>query len=46
MNGPTSAEEWVGVTKLMHAMLGLPQSLQAAGVFHAYVDVADLERLL
>jgi hypothetical protein len=46
MNGPTSAEEWAGVTKLMHAMLGLPHSLQAAGVFHAYVDVAELERLL
>ena len=43
MNGPTSAEEWQGATRLIHAFLGLPESLQDQGVFHAYVDVQRLQ---
>jgi hypothetical protein len=46
MSGPTSEAEWVGVTKLIHAFLGLPESLERFGVFHAYVDVAQLESAL
>ncbi len=43
MNGPTSAAEWIGVKNLMHAFLGLPESLERFGVFHAYINVAELE---
>jgi len=46
MSGPTSAAEWVGVTKLIHAFLGLPESLERFGVFHAYVNVVELESAL
>lgn len=40
MNGPTSADEWRGATRLIHSLLGLPASLREFGVFHAYVDAA------
>ena len=46
MNGPTSAAEWLGVTKMIHAFLGLPESLERFGVFHAYINVAELESAL
>lgn len=46
MNGPTSAEEWIGVAKLIHAFLGLPESLERFGVYHAFVNVAELESAL
>jgi hypothetical protein len=43
MNGPTSPEEWQGATRLIHAFLGLPESLQDQGVYHAYIDVQRLQ---
>jgi hypothetical protein len=47
MKGPTNSLEWKGATRLIHALLGLPASLEKYGVFHAYVDVSALEdRLL
>jgi hypothetical protein len=42
MNGPTNSEEWIGVTKLIHEVLGLPESLEKFGVFHVHIDVDDL----
>lgn len=46
MKGPSSAAEWVGVAKLIHAFLGLPESLERFGVYHAFVNVAELENAL
>lgn len=43
MNGPLSKEEWLGTTKLIHAFLGLPESLESFGVHHAYLDVKSLK---
>lgn len=42
MHGPSSPDEWRGVSKLVHAFLGLPESLERHGVFHAYIDVRRL----
>ena len=39
VDGPISEAEWRGSTKLIHALLGLPEDLTKHGVFHAYVDV-------
>jgi hypothetical protein len=46
MNGPTDPLEWQGATRLIHALLGLPASLEKHGVYHVYVDVGKLERAL
>lgn len=46
MNGPISPAQWQGATKLIHAFLGLPESLEDRGVHHAYVDVRQLEGLV
>jgi hypothetical protein len=43
MNGPTSREEWIGASKLIHAFLGLPESLENHGVFHVHLDVQRLQ---
>lgn len=43
MGGPTSPEEWKGATRLIHTFLGLPESLEQYGVFHAYLDVHHLD---
>jgi hypothetical protein len=43
MNGPTSREEWTGASKLIHAFLGLPESLESHGVFHVHFDVERLQ---
>ncbi len=43
MHGPSSPDEWRGVSKLVHAFLGLPESLERHGVFHAYIDVRRLK---
>ena len=43
MDGPNSRLEWKGATRLIHALLGLPQDLRKDGVFHAYLDVRELE---
>jgi hypothetical protein len=45
VNGPESEEEWHGATKLIHALLGLPDDLRSRGVFHAYVDARPLQAL-
>jgi hypothetical protein len=46
MNGPRSPDEWRGATRLIHAFLGLPESLEAHGVHHAYLDVRRLETII
>lgn len=46
MKGPCSAAEWLGVAKLIHAFLGLPESLERFGVYHAFVNVTELEHAL
>ena len=38
MDGPQSALEWKGATRLIHSVLGLPKNLERYDVFHAYVD--------
>jgi hypothetical protein len=38
MNGPKTAEEWIGAKKLMHYLLQLPDDLENLGVFHVYLD--------
>ena len=43
MNGPRSPQEWQGATRLIHAFLGLPASLEEFGVYHAYIDVERLQ---
>ena len=46
VNGPESADEWRGATRLIHALLGLPADLTGRGVFHAYVDVRQIQSAL
>jgi hypothetical protein len=43
VNGPSTVEEWEGATRLIHAVLGLPASLEHFGVYHAYLDARGLE---
>ena len=38
MDGPESEDEWKGAVRLVHAVLGLPASLERFGVYHAYLD--------
>ena len=38
MDGPTTEEEWCGATRMIHAVLGLPATLEKFSVFHAYID--------
>lgn len=42
MDGPTTAEEWQGAARLMHALMGLPADLSHFGVYHAFVDARQL----
>ena len=42
MDGPSSELEWKGATRLLHAVLGLPASLEKHGIYHAYVDARRL----
>lgn len=42
MDGPASELEWKGATRLLHAVLGLPANLEGYGVYHLYVDAAQL----
>ncbi len=42
MDGPNSALEWKGATRLIHEILGLPSDLEKFGVFHVYVDANDV----
>jgi len=44
VGGPTSIQEWVGATRLIHALLGLPADLSKFGVYHAYLDASQLTR--
>ena len=46
VKGPSSAAEWKGATRVIHTQLGLPEDLRSFGVFHAYLDVRQLESLL
>ena len=47
MRGPTTAEEWVGAIRLMHAHLGIDEARLAkafgSAVVDVFVDVADIE---
>jgi hypothetical protein len=42
VQGPQSEQEWHGATRLIHALLGLPDDLSKKGVHHAFVDVRPL----
>ena len=42
MDGPTTEQEWRGATRMIHAILGLPPSLEQFGVYHAYLDARQL----
>jgi hypothetical protein len=46
MNGPTTKNEWIGATKLVHALLGLPESLEKFNVFHAFIDAHQIQSSL
>ncbi|MEE4357027.1 MAG: hypothetical protein V2I97_11185 [Desulfococcaceae bacterium] len=43
MKGPTSASEWKGAVKLIHAVLGLPENLEHHGIYHAFIDANFLK---
>jgi hypothetical protein len=43
MSGPMSEEEWHGATRLIHAVLGLPNDLRSLGVFDAFLDARLLQ---
>lgn len=45
VDGPATEEEWRGATRMIHAVLGLPASLEHFGVFHAYLDARSLTDL-
>ena len=42
MDGPTTEQEWRGANRMIHAVLGLPASLEQFNVFHASVDARHL----
>jgi hypothetical protein len=42
VGGPSSAIEWRGAIKLLHAVLGLPSDLEQHGIYDVFVDVRDL----
>jgi hypothetical protein len=46
VEGPESEVEWRDATRLIHALLGLPEDLTKHGVFHAYVDVRLIAKAL
>ena len=46
VSGPESEEEWRGATRLIHALLGLPDDLSKKGVHHAFVDARPLAALV
>lgn len=43
MLGPMSEAEWKGASRLIHAILGLPASLEEHGVFDVFLDVRLLQ---
>jgi len=43
MLGPTSEEEWEGASRLIHAVLGVPEDLTSHGVFDAFLDARLLQ---
>lgn len=45
MGGPATEEEWLGASRLIHAILGLPTDLSSFGVYHAFVDTRQLAML-
>jgi hypothetical protein len=46
VDGPLSEAEWTGVSRLIHASLGLPKDLRRLGVFDAFVDARHLSDAL
>ena len=46
VKGPTSSAEWKGATRVIHTQLGLPEDMRPFGVYHAYVDVQELQNLV
>ena len=42
MDGPSTEHEWRGATRLIHAVMGLPDDLSRFSVFHAYIDARQL----
>jgi hypothetical protein len=43
MKGPATKQEWQSVTRLIHAVLGLPADLAHFGVYDAFVDARRLK---
>ena len=43
MLGPMSEEEWHGASRLIHAILGLPNDLRPHGIFDAFLDARLLQ---
>jgi hypothetical protein len=42
MKGPATKQEWQGVIRLIHAVLGLPADLSHFGVYDAFLDARQL----
>jgi hypothetical protein len=42
MQGPATKQEWYGAIRVIHAVLGLPASVEQFGVYHAFVDARQL----
>ena len=38
MDGPATVDEWKEATGMIHAVLGLPESLESFDVYHAHLD--------
>jgi hypothetical protein len=45
MDGPATEAEWMGATRLIHVVLGLPADLSRFGVHHAFLDARHLTDL-
>jgi len=46
MKGPATREEWLGVTRLIHSVLGLPADLAHFGVYDTFLDARRLVDLM
>lgn len=38
MNGPKTQQEWLGAIRLIHAVLGLPETMNDFDIHHAFLD--------
>jgi hypothetical protein len=44
MKGPATRQEWLGVARLIHSVLGLPADLRHFGVYDAFLDARQLDQ--